>query len=324
MSRKALGAVAVLLVVAGAGFAAGTFLDLRSDGDGTAAPSSGTASGTESETESGTESSESTETGDLGGPTGPCDQSDTSGCAPGAALVVTDSQWRCRDPLGTIARRLGGTLPLKVTAKFTTFVETSGPVVDLREGCTGDGTDAIDLILDIQGDGRTVGGINDALSVKLDAHDIDITGNIDCGPRGPGSHQDGIQAQGARDIAFVDLEVGDWDDKRATCTGASGGIDFSLGGIANVIPTDHACIRCRVIACRRGLNLGVSEGVRVVDSRFRSGNPAEREEELATGEVGLCSFAVSTCSVEPAATGNVFKRNVCDEYPYEGSSRRRR
>ena len=67
---------------------------------------------------------------------------------------MTDEQWRCRQPLARYARELGGALPLKVTAKFTTFVETSGPVIDLREGCTGDGTEAVDLILDIQGDGR--------------------------------------------------------------------------------------------------------------------------------------------------------------------------
>ena len=131
------------------------------------------------------------------------------------------------------------------------------------------------------------------------------------------SHQDGVQAQGARRIAFVDLEVGDWDEQRATCTGASGGIDISVGGIAEVVPTGHQCIRCRVVACRRGINLGVSQGVRIVDSFFRSGNPAEREEELATGAVGLCTFAVSTCSVEPTARDNVFDGNVCDEFPYE-------
>jgi hypothetical protein len=251
---------------------------------------------------------------------GGCDRDDTSGCVPGAEIVITDSQWRCREPLADLAREAGGTLPLKVTARFTTYVETSGPVIDLREGCTGDGTDAIDLIVDVQGDGRTRGGVNDGMSVKLDAHDIDVTGHIDCGPRVSGSHQDGIQAQGARNITFVDLEIGDWDEQRSTCTGASGGIDISLGGIAGVVPTGHACIRCRVIACRRGINLGVSRGVRVVDSFFRSGNPDEREEALATGETGLCSFAVSTCSVEPDARDSVFERNVCDEYPYESSA----
>jgi hypothetical protein len=311
--KKALAALAILVALA-AGFAAGTFVDLRDDGPG---KSDRALERERTDTTDG----ETRGSGDLTGPTGPCDHADTSGCAPGSELIITDDQWRCTQPLEEVAREVGGTLPLKVTAKFTTFIETSGPVVDLREGCEGDGTDAIDLILDIQGDGRTKGGINDAMSVKLDAHDIDITGNIDCGPRAEGSHQDGIQAQGARNIAFVDLEIGDWDDERATCTGAEAGIGISLGGVADIIPTGHKCIRCRVIACRRGINIGASLGTEIIDSRFRSGNPAEREERLATGLVGLCSFAVSTCEFQPTAREYSFDDSndpsVCDEYPYE-------
>jgi hypothetical protein len=299
--KKGLLIVAALLAAAGIGLAVGIMLDSGSDDPPASSPPSSSAA-----------------TDDEPVPLGEgCDHADTSGCRPGAEIVITDSQWRCRAPLAQLAREAGGTLPLKVTARFTTFVETAGPVIDLREGCRGDGTESIDLILDVQGDGRTYGGVNDGVSVKLDASDIDITGNIDCGPRFAESHQDGIQAQGAEDIAFVDLEVGDWDEERSTCTGASGGIDISAGGLAETTPVGHQCIRCRVVACRRGLNLGVSQGVRVIDSRFRSGNPEEREEELATGVVGLCNFAVSTCSVEPAARDNVFRRNVCDEFPYE-------
>jgi hypothetical protein len=308
--KKALAALAILLALA-AGFAAGTIVDLRDDG-----PGKSDRALEREQTE--TTNADTRGSGELTGPTGPCDHTDTSGCAPGSELILTDDQWRCTQPLEEVAREVGGTLPLKVTAKFTTFIETSGPVIDLREGCEGDGTDAIDLILDIQGDGRTKGGINDALSVKLDAHDIDITGNIDCGPRAEGSHQDGIQAQGARNISFVDLEIGDWDDQRATCTGAEAGIGISLGGVADVIPTGHKCIRCRVIACRRGINIGASLRAEVVDSMFRSGNPAEREERLATGMIGLCSFAVSTCEFQPTAREYSFDdSNVCDEYPYE-------
>jgi hypothetical protein len=158
--------------------------------------------------------------------------------------------------------------------------------------------------------------------VKIEATDIDITGSIDCGPRGPGAHQDGIQALGANDIAFVDLEVGDWDERRATCTGASAGIDISLGGAAALVPTDYQCIRCRAVACRRAINVGESENVRVVDGLFRSGNPAERQEKLATGEVGLCNFGVSTCNVDPTAANVVFEGNLCEKFPY-GSARRR-
>jgi hypothetical protein len=300
--KKALVALALLAVGVAAGLGVAVLV-LNDDDEGTrtqAASSTSEATGTTETT-----------------PGGRCNHADTSGCVPGSEIVITDSQWRCRGPLAHYAEEAGGTLPLKVTARFTTYVNTSGPVIDLREGCRGDGTDAIDLILDVQGDGRTRGGVNDALSVKLNAQDLDITGNLNCGPRFAISHQDGVQAQGARRIAFVDLEVGDWDKQRATCTGASGGLDISMGGIAEFVPTDYQCIRCRVIACRRGLNLGISRGVRIVDSRFRSGNPADREARLATDVVGVCSYQVSTCNIEPTAKEHVLEGNVCDEYPYE-------
>ena len=75
------------------------------------------------------------------------------------------------------------------------------------------------------------------------------------------------------------------------------------------------------MACRRAINIGESVNTRVVDGLFRSANPAEREEPLATGETGLCSFGLSACDTLPEARRLVFERNVCDEYPYE--SRRR-
>jgi hypothetical protein len=254
-------------------------------------------------------------------PGGGCDYADTSGCAPGAELVLNDGEWTCDQPLVRYARSLGGELPLKVTARFTRPVETVAGIVDLTSGCKGDGTEAIDLILDIQGDGRTVGGTGDALAVKIEATDIDITGSIDCGPRGPSAHQDGVQALGASDIAFVDLEVGDWDAQRATCTGASAGVDISLGGAAGLVPNDYRCIRCKVVACRRAINVGESVDARVTDGLFRSGNPAERREELANGVRGLCNFAVSPCNVDPTAVGVVFEGNLCERFPY-GAGRR--
>jgi hypothetical protein len=304
--KKALAALALLVVGAAVGVGATVFVLDDDDGGGTASETTaedGSANGTGS-----------------GG--GACDYEDTSGCVAGAELVLNDGEWTCDQPLARYAESLDGELPLKVTARFTRPVETVAGTVDLTSGCTGDGTEAIDLILDIQGDGRTVGGTGDALTVKIEATDIDITGSIDCGPRGVEAHQDGVQALGANDIAFVDLEVGDWDERRSTCTGASAGIDISLGGAAGLVPTDYKCIRCRVVACRRAINVGESVGTQVTDGRFRSGNPAEREEELATGVVGLCNFGISPCNVDPTAAEHVFEGNVCEKHPY-GASRRR-
>lgn len=301
--KKALAALALLAV--GGAVGVGATLLVLNDDDG--------------DSPSATAADDGTGTGSGSG--GACDYEDTSGCEAGAEIVLNDGEWTCDQPLAEYAESLGGSLPLKVTARFTTYVETVAGIVDLTSGCTGDGTDEIDLILDIQGDGRTVGGTGDALTVKIEATDIDITGSIDCGPRGPGAHQDGIQALGASDIAFVDLEVGDWEERRSTCTGASAGIDISLGGAADLTPTDYRCIRCRVVACRRAINVGESVSTQVTDGRFRSGNPEEREEELATGEIGLCAFGVSTCNVDTTAQDNVFEGNVCDKFPYENRRR---
>lgn len=301
--KKALAALALLAVGGAVGVGATLLVLNDDDGDSPSATAAGDGTGTGS------------------GSGGACDYEDTSGCEAGAEIVLNDGEWTCDQPLAEYAESLGGSLPLKVTARFTTYVETVAGIVDLTSGCTGDGTDEIDLILDIQGDGRTVGGTGDALTVKIEATDIDITGSIDCGPRGPGAHQDGIQALGASDIAFVDLEVGDWEERRSTCTGASAGIDISLGGAADLTPTDYRCIRCRVVACRRAINVGESVSTQVTDGRFRSGNPEEREEELATGEIGLCAFGVSTCNVDTTAQDNVFEGNVCDKFPYENRRR---
>ena len=248
--KKALAALALLVVGAAVGVGA-AYLVLDGDDDGGGSSGGDAAS---------TAADDSTEDSEVDG--GGCGYEDASGCVAGAELVLTDGEWTCDQPLARYAESLGGELPLKVTARFTRPVETVAGIVDLTSGCTGDGSDAIDLILDIQGDGRTVGGTGDALTVKIEATDIDITGSIDCGPRGPGAHQDGIQALGANDIAFVDLEVGDWDEQRATCTGASAGIDISLGGAAGLVPTDYQCIRCTVVACRRAINVGESVNTR--------------------------------------------------------------
>ena len=295
--KKALAALALLVVGAAVGVGA-TYLVLDDDGDDGGGGGTGSAASTAPD-DDGTDDGEG----------GACGDENARGCEAGAELVLDNGEWTCDQPLSLYAESLGGELPLKVTARFTRPVETVAGIVDLTSGCTGDGSDAIDLILDIQGDGRTVGGTGDALAVKVEATDIDITGSIDCGPRGPGAHQNGIQALGAT-ARTIDLAVGDWEEQRATCTGASAGIDISLGGAAGLVPTDYQCIRCTVVACRRAINVGESVNTRVTDGRFRSGNPAERDEELANGEVGLCDYGVSTCNVDPTAQNVVFEDNL--------------
>ena len=80
--KKALAALAILAALA-AGFVAGTFVDLRDEGPG----KSDRALERE---QTDTTNAETRSSGGLGGPTGPCDHADTSGCAPGSELIITD------------------------------------------------------------------------------------------------------------------------------------------------------------------------------------------------------------------------------------------
>ena len=88
----------------------------------------------------------------------------------------------------------------------------------------------------MDGNGRTRGGTADAIKVREDPHDIQITGSANCGPQGVGpdrrpdtdddQHQDGAQIQGGNRIEFIDFRWGKWKKRKATCQGAAGTFVF--------------------------------------------------------------------------------------------------
>jgi hypothetical protein len=163
-------------------------------------------------------------------------------------------------------------LPVKVTVLATTAYTSSS--VTLTTGCSGDGDPTtIDLILDVRGDGRTVGTTDDAVKTKLQAGyvaGIQITGHVDCGPRSPTAHQDGVQAQGGRDITFADFSVGDWSNGVATCQGAGGAFFFS-GANGYAALSTHV-LRGSYVACSKGLAVASTSNTgSVVGASFRSG-----------------------------------------------------
>jgi hypothetical protein len=272
-------------------------------------------------------------------PSGACSRADATGCAAvaGSRISLLNQKFTCNRPLADIAVQnpIGagpGRLPLLVEVGFTTFVDLNPAVVDLRQDCVGDGNDeTIDLILAIEGDGRTVGGTVDAIKVRLTAREIQLTGYANCGPRGMGAdglpntiddmHQDGAQIQGGDTVEFIDFEWGDWETGTATCQGAAG---IFLPGSVNSNPVkDMACIRCKSVSCNHGMHLAISVGSLVVDSMWRSGNPADRSEQLANGNLGLCDFGSTPCSFgltpegAEEAVGYTILRNYCDHWPYE-------
>jgi chitodextrinase len=207
---------------------------------------------------------------------GTCTIASTAGCVPGSTLTFRDTQFRCDRPLSTYGR-----LPLKVVLEYTPGRIYSGNgAVDLITGCVGDGnSNTIDLIVDVRGDGRTYGPGQDALKVRLDARDIQITGHADCGPREGGAHQDGIQLQGGTNIAFVDFTVGNYDAGLSTCQGA-GGAFFYSGANGNTAQ-NTSVIRGKYIGCNHSLFIGEGSGS-VADAMFRSGR-TDGTDPVCTG-----------------------------------------
>lgn len=256
-----------------------------------------------------------------------------TGCVARSRIVRTNAGFSCTRALGVIARNNGidgnpGRLPLLVKINFTTFRAISPGVIEIRRGCRGDGNNrTIDLILEVEGDGRTKGGTVDAIKVRENPHDIQITGYANCGPEGLGpdgrpdtrddAHQDGAQIQGGNRIEFIDFTWGDWDARRSTCQGAAG--TFVPGSVNGWPVRKMACIRCRSVSCNHGMLISRSMGTFVQDSWWRSGNPAERTGILANGQTGLCNHSGGPCVITPGlSTGRRIEGNRCDRYPYSG------
>jgi hypothetical protein len=195
-----------------------------------------------------------------------CSVADASGCVAGTDIVVTDAGWTCSRPLSAY-----GPLPIRVTVAATRAY--SGTGATLTTGCAGDADPStIDLILYVQGDGLSFGPTEDGVKTKLQAGytgSIQLTGRVDCGPRGGALHQDGVQAQGGRDISFVDFVVGDHAGGRSTCQGAGGAFFYS--GANGYSAQMHHVVRGRYIACVKGLGAGSSGTGTVTDAVFRSG-----------------------------------------------------
>ena len=231
-------------------------------------------------------------------------------------IVRTNRGWSCTRSLARIARRHGSGLPLLVKIKFTRHVNISPGVIDIQHGCRGDGnSNTIDLILKVQGNGRTKGGTFDAIKVHHDPHDIQITGYANCGPRNAIGHQDGAQIMGGETIHFISFKWGKWRQRKATCQGAAG--TFAPGSLNGYPVRNIACIRCRSVSCNHGMSIGPSVGTVVRNSRWRSDNPADRRGILATGERGLCEFGGPPCVILPGqSSGNQISGQLCDRWPY--------
>jgi hypothetical protein len=246
--------------------------------------------------------------------------------APRSWIVRRNARFSCTRPLRRIARQHGRGLPLLVHIKFTRYVNLSPGVIELRQGCRGDGNSStIDLILRVDGNGRSRGGTSDAIKIRENPHDIQITGYANCGPQGVGpdgqpdtgddSHQDGAQIQGGRRIHFIGFRWGKWRTRQATCQGAAG--TFVPGSVNGWPVRNMACFRCRSVSCNHGMLIARSVGTVVRNSKWLSGNPRDRRGTLANGQTGLCNFGSDPCVINPGQSrGNRITGQRCDKWPY--------
>jgi hypothetical protein len=183
--------------------------------------------------------------------------------------ITTNRPWNCTGALTAF-----GTLPIKVVSTIANAsANDSDNAVSLR-GCYGDGDpNTVDLILDIRGNGGSVGDGSigtsyDAIRIGQNAHDLVVTGNAECGARSsdPSIHQDIVQALSGGNITFVDFTSGDPFTGRWTCWGAGGGwyITWANAGI----PTDLICLRCILASYNQNLRIGESVRSGARDSVF--------------------------------------------------------
>lgn len=206
----------------------------------------------------------------------------------GTTLTFTNTTWTCSQPITQLATR---GLPLRVVMNYTTNYNGFG--VRLDAGCVGDGTNAVDLVLNVNGDGLTYGPQEDAIRVMNElpgASNLQITGYANCGRKVISSiHQDGIQVLGGTNITWIDFQVGNYDAGRSTCQGAGGAFFYSM-------PSNNTRVQGgKFIACNHSLLAGTGSGS-VSGASFRSGRNDGSDPACNYNSAPPCLFESSAVS----------------------------
>jgi hypothetical protein len=187
-------------------------------------------------------------------------------CSYGSTLTLTNQTFDCRKPLATYGR-----LPLRVVVNATGpwASRANAGAVLLGTGCAGDGnSDTVDLIVNIPMKGALLDPFGPgADAIKYNGfpgpHDIQWTGEFQCGKKNPGAHQDGLQMQSGMNMTLVNGKTG-FPNGKATCQGAGGAVFYSS---ANGHFPSCATLACDVrfpvdvvggiyVACGKGLTGG--------------------------------------------------------------------
>jgi Ca2+-binding RTX toxin-like protein len=213
----------------------------------------------------------------------------------GTTLTFTNTTWTCDRPVRDLAT---SGLPLRVVMNYTTNYNGFG--VRLGPGCVGDGTSALDLVLNINGNGTTFGPQEDAIRVMNErpgASNLQITGYANCGRREIAAiHQDGIQVLGGTNLTWIDFQVGNYDAGLSTCQGAGGAFFYSLAS------TNTRVEGGKFIACNHSLLAGNGSG-HVTGASFRSGR-VDGTDPVCAGynSAPPCIFQSSAITRGPGVT----------------------
>ncbi len=170
--------------------------------------------------------------------------------APGR-VIRTRRSWECTGRL-----RRYGRLPIKVVSNMRN--PGDGDAIRLI-GCRGDGDrSTVDLILDVNGNGRGRGTAFDAVRIGYDTRGLVVTGDVECGRRhtNPAIHQDIVQALSGRNVVFRNFTSGKRRTGRWTCWGAGGGwyVTWANGRI----PRNLICNHCRLVTYNQNLRIDQS------------------------------------------------------------------
>lgn len=156
-------------------------------------------------------------------------------------VIRTRRSWECTGSL-----RRYGRLPIKVISNMPN--PGNGDAIRLI-GCRGDGKrGTVDLILDVNGNGRGRGTAFDAVRIGQNTRNLVVTGDVECGARhtNPSIHQDTVQVLSGRNIVFRGFTSGHPRAGRWTCWGAGGGWFIDWAGGNGRIPRNVVCSRCRL------------------------------------------------------------------------------
>jgi len=136
-------------------------------------------------------------------------------------VLIVDGNWRCMRAVDYDLVRVTST--------------GQGDAVRLSTGCTGR-IGRLEITGVVNGDGIKIQNASTNA-----AHDLIVeSGVVSCsGPSTNGTHQDGIQAMGGRNIEFRNLVI--------DCYGGGGGNLFiKRGGGGATTPTNIVCVRCAI------------------------------------------------------------------------------